>query len=97
MILMKEIMLFSSIGSSSIHHSMPKGAYITDAFLMNGAVYISVLVDDTQPYVTRRFHLTGPFNTMNITQGVRCWHVGTVEIPTPGGASYRYYVIESEN
>ena len=98
MILVKEIMLFSNTGVSSVLMDLPEGAYVTHAFMMNGAVFISYLCDDSRPMKTRYFHMSGPFAQINIPPGKKFWHVGTVEyIPNYSGAMpLRYYIVESE-
>ena len=98
MILVKEIMLFSNTGVSSVLMDLPEGAYITHAFMMNGAVYISYLCDDSKVMKTRYFHMSCPFAPLSIPLGKKFWHVGTVEyLPDYSGAMpLRYYIVECE-
>lgn len=98
MILVKEIMLFSNTGVSSVLMDLPDGAYITHAFMMNGAVFISYLCDDSRPMKNRYFHMAGPFANFIIPPGKKFWHVGTVDyLPNCAGAiPLRYYIVESE-
>ena len=97
MISVKEIQLFSGTAGSTNIMSMHHGAYITGAFIMHGSVYVSVLCDDSKPYVNRKFHLVCSFMPISTQPGKRCWHIGTVGVNTSTpGTSYHYYIIEEE-
>lgn len=98
MIAVREMQLFTGTGTQTNLMSFPQGAYITGAYIQNGRIYVSILWDDSRPYVNRKFHCTGPFNPINIQPGKRYWHVGTVGVKntsTPG-TPYHYYIIEEE-
>ena len=91
MISVREVQLFNSPGTMQNIMAMPVGAYITDAFIQHGSVYVSVLWDDSRPHVNRKFHCTGPFTPISTQPGKRCWHVGTVGVNMTDGSTYRYY------
>lgn len=96
MIAVRELQLFSSTGTQTNFMSFPQGAYITGVYIQHGSIYASILLDDSRPYVNRKFHCTVPFSPIVTNPGKRCWHVGTVGVNITDGSAYRYYIIEEE-